>query len=83
MAQLRSPTGGWHSPGLSQEYKAIPGETYMVSFWVKNDGSEFVVRIGGVSALMAAAHKGNLEILNTLSEAGAKMLREIRLVHLH
>ncbi len=44
-----SSVGGWYSPGLSQEYKAIPGETYMVSFWVMNDGSEFIVEIGGVS----------------------------------
>ena len=44
-----SPTGGWHSPGFCNEYEAIPGETYRVSFWVKNDGCEFVVEIGGVS----------------------------------
>ena len=45
-----SDSGGWHSPGLSQEYKAIPGEIYKVSFWVKNDGYEFAILIGGVSA---------------------------------
>ncbi len=45
-----SATGGWHSPGLSNEYKAIPGETYRVSFWIKNDGCEFFIKIGGVSA---------------------------------
>jgi len=45
-----SPNGGWYSPGLCDEYKAMPGETYRVSFWVKNNGSEFVVKIGGVSA---------------------------------
>jgi hypothetical protein len=44
-----SPTGGWHSPGFCNEYEAIPGETYRVSFWVKNDGSEFLIQIGGVS----------------------------------
>lgn len=53
-----SSTGGWHSPGLCQEYKAIPGETYRVSFWVKNDGSEFVIRIGGVSA-----HEGQYDTI--------------------
>ena len=46
-----SSTGGWHSPGISQEYSAIPGDTYKVSFWVKNDGSEFRAKIGGVSAI--------------------------------
>jgi len=44
-----SPTGGWHSPGFCQEYEAIPGELYRVSFWVKNEGSDFRVEIGGVS----------------------------------
>jgi hypothetical protein len=42
--------GGWHSPGLCKEYKANPGTTYTVGLWVKNDGAEFVARIGGVSA---------------------------------
>ena len=42
------PDGGWRSPGLFQERKAFPGETYRISFWVKNERSEFVVRIGGV-----------------------------------
>lgn len=45
-----SPKGGWLSPGISQEYSANSGETYKVSFWVKNEGSEFRVKIGGVSA---------------------------------
>ena len=45
-----SPTGGWGSPGFCQEYKATPGETYKVSFWAKNESSEFRVKIGGVSA---------------------------------
>jgi len=45
-----SADGGWHSPGLSREFSATPGTTYTVGFWVKNDGAEFHVRIGGVSA---------------------------------
>ena len=45
-----SATGGWHSPGLSKEYHAVPGETYRVSFWIKNEGCEYFIRIGGVSA---------------------------------
>lgn len=44
-----SPTGGRHSPGFCNEYKAIPGELYRVSFWVKNDGCEFFIKVGGVS----------------------------------
>ncbi len=46
-----SPIGGRFSPGLFQEYKASPGEAYRVSFWVKNDGAEFVITIGSVSAM--------------------------------
>ncbi len=45
-----SATGGWHSPGLSKEYEARPGDTYVVSFWVKNNGCRFFIQIGGVSA---------------------------------
>ena len=42
-------TGGWHSPGLCKQYPALPGETYRVSFWIKNEGCTFSARIGGVS----------------------------------
>lgn len=42
--------GGWISPGFCKEYVAVPGMPYVVSFWVKNNESEFIIRIGGVSA---------------------------------
>ena len=45
-----SPDGGWRSPGFSKEYNATPGTSYTVGFWVKNDGAEFLAKIGGVSA---------------------------------
>ena len=45
-----SPEGGWHSPGLSQEYDATPGRSYVVGFWAKNDGAAFLARTGGVTA---------------------------------
>ena len=45
-----SPEGGWHSPGLSREYDATPGTSYVVGFWAKNDGAVFLARIGGVTA---------------------------------
>ena len=45
-----SPNGGWYSPGFCNEYEALPGETYRVSFWIKNDGCEFLMKIGGVGA---------------------------------
>jgi len=44
------PSRGWHAPGLACEYKAIAGEKYYISFWIKNQGSTFVADIGGVSA---------------------------------
>ena len=53
-----SPTIGWRSPGFCNEFKAIPSELYRVSFWVKNDGCEFFVQIGGVSA-----HDGKYETI--------------------
>jgi hypothetical protein len=45
-----SARGGRFSPGISTEYAATPGDTYKVSFWIKNSGSEFAVKIRGVSA---------------------------------
>ena len=45
-----SATGGWHSPGITQEYPAQPGESYLISYWVKNDGCSYTVTAGGVDA---------------------------------
>jgi hypothetical protein len=33
--------GGWHSPGFFKEFKVVPGETYVVSFWIINKGCMF------------------------------------------
>lgn len=51
-------TGGRCSPGIAGELPAQPGTTYKISFWVKNDGSNFQVRAGGISAM-----KGFSEII--------------------
>lgn len=45
-----SPNGGRLSPGLSQVFKGSPGQTFKVSFWAKNEGCEFLARVGGVAA---------------------------------
>jgi len=47
-----SSAGGWWSPGFCNEYQALPGEIYRISFWVRNHGSEFHIQIGGVSATL-------------------------------
>ena len=57
-----APTGGWHSPGFSKEYEATAETTYRVGLWVKNDGSRFRAKVGGVSAF-----EGEYE---TIVEAG-------------
>lgn len=48
-------TGGWTSPGFSNEFSetgSFTGEgIYKLSFWVKNDGSKFLIEAGGVSAM--------------------------------
>jgi hypothetical protein len=49
-----SPVGGWYSPGFCNEYTANPGEIFRISFWIKNHESEFIIRIGGVSASRGA-----------------------------
>lgn len=45
-----SSIGGWYSPGFSQQWEAIPGETYTVECWIMNEGAEFLVSFGAVSA---------------------------------
>jgi hypothetical protein len=44
-----SDDGGRSSPGISQQYAASPGEVYSVSFWIKNQGCDWTVSIGGVA----------------------------------
>ena len=44
-----SPTGGWLSPGIAQQYPATSGASYRISFWIKSKGSNWVVIFGGVA----------------------------------
>lgn len=43
-----SSVGGWYSPGFTKQFDATPGGQYKLSFWIKNNGSEFRVVAGGV-----------------------------------
>ena len=45
-----SSNGGWHSPGVAQELPALPGESYSIRFWIKNQGCAYEVRVGAVDA---------------------------------
>ena len=61
--------GGWHAPGFTNEFFDTgrfygPGK-YLVSFWIKNDGTTFNVSAGGV-----AEKTGGME---TLIETGASI----------
>lgn len=44
-----SSVGGNMSPGFTKQFTASSGSTYKLSFWAKNNGSEFIVSAGGVS----------------------------------
>jgi hypothetical protein len=44
-----SSNGGWGSPGFTNQFNAEQGNTYKLSFWIKNDGAEFRVMAGGVA----------------------------------
>lgn len=64
-----SSTGGWHSPGFTNEFSDIgkfEGEgIYKLSFWIKNHGTTFNVSGGGVSFQkgdMKTLIEGNEEI---------------------
>lgn len=43
-------TGGWRSPGIAQQKSANPGETYLIGFWIKNQGSTYRAKISGIAA---------------------------------
>ncbi|MBX9448833.1 MAG: carbohydrate binding domain-containing protein [Taibaiella sp.] len=43
-------SGGWRSPGIAQQIAARPGETYKVSFWIKNEDGHFIAKIAGITA---------------------------------
>lgn len=51
--------GGWKSPGFTNEFFEIgkyEGKgRYKLSFWIKNEGTEFKISAGGISAM-----KGNM-----------------------
>ncbi len=57
-----SSTGGWSSPGFTNEFFDIgkfEGEgIYKLSFWIKNSGTKFRVNAGGVSPL-----EGDMKVL--------------------
>ena len=40
-----SSEGGWHSPGIFQEMPAETGKTYLVSYWIKNQGCKYMIRM--------------------------------------
>ncbi len=52
-----SSTGGWYSPGIAQEYPVTPGASYLISFWIKNQGSEWVVQFAGVAPKTGAPYE--------------------------
>jgi len=66
-----SAEGGWHSPGITQEFPVTPGATYAIRFWIKSEGCAWTVSIGGV-----AAKTGEYERLES-SEFPAVAWREV------
>jgi len=44
---------GHYGPGFFKEFKADPGETFKVSYWIKNEGCEFLIKVYAVSAFKA------------------------------
>lgn len=54
------PTGGWLSPGCFQTIPAITGNSYKVSFWLKNQGCEFNLSIGSERVREPGRHIGKI-----------------------
>jgi hypothetical protein len=57
-----SSTGGLHSPGFTNEFYdsgKFEGEgTYKLGFWIKNEGTKFIMRAGGV-----APYEGDMKVI--------------------
>ncbi len=49
--------GGWHSPGITQQYPVTPGASYRISFWIKSQGSDWFVSYAGVAAKRGAPYQ--------------------------
>jgi hypothetical protein len=43
-----SDVGGWHSPGIFQERKILPGRNYKTTFWLKNTGCRIKVDLATI-----------------------------------
>ena len=52
-----SSTGGWHSPGITQQYPVTPGASYLISFWIKSEDSDWVVAYAGVAPKTGAPYE--------------------------
>lgn len=54
-----SDKGGRFSPGVSQERRVDAGDNFKISFWTKNQGAAYLIRIHAVSATKQA---GGIEL---------------------
>ena len=52
-----SSTGGWHSPGIAQELPVTPGVTYLISFWIKSESSDWVAAFAAVAPKTGAPYE--------------------------
>lgn len=55
-----SANGGWHSPGMFQTIPAKTGKSYKISFWLKNNGTEFNISIGSERPGALGRHDGKV-----------------------
>ncbi len=45
VSQVESPHAGWRNPGFFGGFNATIGNQYNVSFWIKNSGCDFKVKV--------------------------------------
>jgi len=72
-----SDKGGRYSPGITQEYPAQPVESYLVSYWIKNDGCRYAVIAGGVDA--KTSHYETIDSSSGRTQAWRFVKHKIRL----
>lgn len=55
-------SGGRFSPGMAQELAVEQGKTYRISFWIRNSGTNYSIKLRAVNALHGAdgpVHQSN------------------------
>lgn len=67
--QQCSPRGFGFSPGLFEEFEAVPGADYEVSFWIKNTSTHYRISISAITAKGGSKEINPVEIIESSNDS--------------